>query len=98
MAAEGWAVNKKRVERLWRQEGLQVPPRRVKASGGKGVGQDANSAWGPPHRSFPVTGRGLGRWPDDRSQHPRTTAPLRVADLAHPSLRGTVRATREISV
>lgn len=48
LVAEGWAVNKKRVERLWRQEGLQVPPRRLKASGGKAIGQDANSAWGLP--------------------------------------------------
>jgi len=33
LVAEGWPVNKKRIERLWRREGLQVPPRRVKASG-----------------------------------------------------------------
>jgi putative transposase len=28
--AAGWAVNHKRVERLWRQEGLKVPPRQPK--------------------------------------------------------------------
>ena len=27
---EGWAVNRKRVQRLWREEGLRVPPRRRK--------------------------------------------------------------------
>ena len=27
LVAEGWAVNLKRVHRLWRQEGLRVPPR-----------------------------------------------------------------------
>ena len=27
---EGWPVNRKRVHRLWRREGLKVPPRRPK--------------------------------------------------------------------
>lgn len=27
---EGWAVNRKKVQRLWREEGLRVPPRRRK--------------------------------------------------------------------
>src|SRR3954471_2555565 len=30
LVAEGWPVNKKRIERLWRSEGLQVPLRKVK--------------------------------------------------------------------
>ena len=45
LVEQGWEVNKKRVERLWRQEGLQVPPRRLKDSGQKAIGDDANSAW-----------------------------------------------------
>lgn len=45
LVAEGWPVNKKRVERLWRQEGLQVPPQRLKTSGQKAIGETANSAW-----------------------------------------------------
>lgn len=45
LVEEGWPVNKKRIERLWRQEGLQVPPARLKASGQKAIGEDANSAW-----------------------------------------------------
>ncbi|MFN8156952.1 MAG: IS3 family transposase [Candidatus Nanopelagicales bacterium] len=45
LVEEGWPVNKKRIERLWRQEGLQVPPARLKNSGQKAIGEDANSAW-----------------------------------------------------
>jgi putative transposase len=41
---EGWPVNKKRIERLWRQEGLQVPPQRLKTSGQKAIGDASNSA------------------------------------------------------
>lgn len=43
LVAEGWPVNKKRIERLWCCEGLQVPPRRAKSSGQKAIGEDANS-------------------------------------------------------
>ncbi|WP_265333819.1 IS3 family transposase [Nocardioides sp. Kera G14] len=50
LVAEGWPVNKKRIERLWRREGLQVPPRKVKASGQKAVGEDANSTRRLPAR------------------------------------------------
>lgn len=45
LVAEGWPVNKKRIERLWRQEGLQVPPQRQQSSGQKAIGEQANSAW-----------------------------------------------------
>ncbi len=45
LVEEGWPVNNKRIERLWRQEGLQVPPQRLKASGCKAIGQAANSAF-----------------------------------------------------
>ena len=30
LRAEGWKVNHKRIERIWRQEGLKVPPRQPK--------------------------------------------------------------------
>lgn len=46
----GWPVNKKRVERLWRAEGLQVPPARAKKSGQKAIGNDENSIWRLPPR------------------------------------------------
>ena len=32
LRAEGWACNHKRVERIWRAEGLKVPPRQPKRS------------------------------------------------------------------
>ena len=45
---EGWPVNVKRVERLWRAERLQVPPRRSKSSGQKAIGDDTYAAWNLP--------------------------------------------------
>ncbi len=44
---EGWKVNVKRVERLWRREDLAVLPRR-KSHGQKAIGTDENSAWALP--------------------------------------------------
>jgi len=32
LKAEGWHVNHKRVERLWREEGLKVPQKQPKRS------------------------------------------------------------------
>jgi len=32
LKAEGWQINHKRVERIWRQEGLKVPPKQPKRS------------------------------------------------------------------
>lgn len=48
LVEEGWGVNKKRIERLWRREGLQLPPYRKQASGQKARGEDANSLWNLP--------------------------------------------------
>jgi hypothetical protein len=31
--AEGWAVNRKKIQRLWREEGLRVPQRKRKRHG-----------------------------------------------------------------
>jgi transposase InsO family protein len=44
LRAEGWQVNRKRVERLWRLEGHRVPPRRG-TSGKKAQGGAANAPW-----------------------------------------------------
>jgi transposase InsO family protein len=44
----GWAVNRKRIERLWRLEGLKVPPVRKKRWGNDASGVDANAAWALP--------------------------------------------------
>jgi transposase InsO family protein len=48
LVADGWPVNHKRIERLWRAEGLRVPPRRRNRPGGKGIGESSNSAWERP--------------------------------------------------
>jgi putative transposase len=40
LCAEGWSVNRKRVQRLWRQEGLRVPQRaRKRRRLGDGAGE-----------------------------------------------------------
>jgi transposase InsO family protein len=44
----GWAVNRKRIERLWRLEGLRVPPSKAKNSGKKAGGGAENSIWNLP--------------------------------------------------
>jgi putative transposase len=48
LVEDGWPVNVKRIERLWRAEGLRVPPRRKNRPNGKGSGRDGNSAWALP--------------------------------------------------
>lgn len=45
LRAEGWEINRKRVERLWRLEGHRVPPQRIKASGKKAQGLAVNAIW-----------------------------------------------------
>ena len=44
----GWVVNEKKVERLWRQEGHKVPPRRSKDTGKRSFGAAENSSWNRP--------------------------------------------------
>jgi transposase InsO family protein len=48
LRSEGWRVNRKRIERLWRLEGHRVPPRRSKASGKKAQGTADNAVWHLP--------------------------------------------------
>lgn len=48
LRSEGWVINRKRIERLWRLEGHRVPPRRSMASGKKAQGQALNAAWNLP--------------------------------------------------
>lgn len=48
LVAEGWVVNVKGVERLWRREGLRVPPPRAKASGQKALRHDKHALWTLP--------------------------------------------------
>lgn len=48
LRSEGFHVNRKRVERLWRLEGHRVPPRRTIASGKKAQGTAENASWNRP--------------------------------------------------
>jgi transposase InsO family protein len=48
LVAEGWKVNRKRIERLWRLEGLRVPPSKTKTSGRKAGGGSQNAIWNLP--------------------------------------------------
>jgi putative transposase len=48
LRAEGWRVNRKRVERLWRLEGHRVPLRRMTPTGQKALGREDNSIWMRP--------------------------------------------------
>ena len=47
LRAEGWEVNKKRIERLWRLEGHRVPPRKG-PQGHRAKGSDNNAHWSLP--------------------------------------------------
>jgi transposase InsO family protein len=51
LRSEGFPVNRKRIERLWRLEGHRVPPRRSKESGKKAQGGSQNAAWNRPAAS-----------------------------------------------
>lgn len=48
LVEDGWAVNRKRIERLWRLEGHRVPPLKAKKSGRKAGGGVENSIWNLP--------------------------------------------------
>jgi transposase InsO family protein len=48
LRSEGWSVNRKRIERLWRLEGHRVPPRRSKASGRRAQGDASSALWALP--------------------------------------------------
>ncbi len=45
---EGWRVNRKRIERLWRLEGHRVPPRRSQTSGKRAQGTAEQAIWSLP--------------------------------------------------
>jgi putative transposase len=45
---EGWRVNRKRIDRLWRLEGHRVPPRRSLASGKRAQGTAERAIWNLP--------------------------------------------------
>ncbi len=45
---DGWKVNRKRIERLWRLEGMGVPPAKSKKFGKRAGGSAENSIWNFP--------------------------------------------------
>lgn len=51
LRSEGFPVNKKRIERLWRLEGHRVPQRRSKESGKRAQGSCENAIWNLPAAS-----------------------------------------------
>lgn len=48
LRSDGWVVNRKRIERLWRLEGHRVPPAKRKDSGKKAWGTAENAIWNRP--------------------------------------------------
>jgi putative transposase len=50
LRADGWRVNRKRIERLWRLEGHRVPARKTKGSGRRAWGTADKSIWNLPAR------------------------------------------------
>ncbi len=48
LRSEGWRVNRKRIERLWRLEGHRVPPRRSSNLGSRAQGTAEQAVWNLP--------------------------------------------------
>lgn len=48
LVTDGWKVNAKRIERLWRLEGMGVPPAKSKKFGKRAGGSAENSIWNFP--------------------------------------------------
>lgn len=76
LVSQGWPVNVKRVERLWRQNQLKVPARRSKASGQRALGDDTHALW-----SLPATGPGSIWAYDFMSVRTSKGTPLRILNV-----------------
>lgn len=50
LRSDGFRVNRKRIERLWRLEGHRVPPRRSQTSGKRAQGSAEQAVWNLPAR------------------------------------------------
>jgi transposase InsO family protein len=71
---EGWAVNRKRIERLWRLEGHRLPPRQK--SGKRAQGSGENSSLNRPALSVNHI------WSYDFvSAHTRRSGPIRILNV-----------------
>jgi transposase InsO family protein len=76
LRAEGWAVNRKRIMRLWRLEGHRVPPRRVQASGKRAEGTAEKAIW-----NLPATGPNHVWSYDFMSSRTRDGGALRILNV-----------------
>ena len=76
LRSEGWSVNRKRIERLWRLEGHRVPPRHSKASGRRAQGDASSAMW-----ALPATAPGEVWSYDFMSVRTRTGAPIRILNV-----------------
>jgi len=70
---EGWKVNRKRIERLWRLEGHRLPPHRQKSSGQRAQGSGENSS-----RNRPALGLNHTWSYDFVSATTRRSGPIRI--------------------
>jgi putative transposase len=82
LRGEGWRVNRKRIERLWRLEGHRVPPRRSIASGKRAQGTAENAIW-----NLPATGPNHIWSYDFMSGRTRNRASLRILNVVDEHTR-----------
>jgi putative transposase len=76
LRVEGWLVNRKRIERLWRLEGHRVPPRRSQNSGKRAQGTAEQSVW-----NLPATGPNHVWSYDFMSGRTRDGSPIRILNV-----------------
>ena len=77
--AEGWIVNHKKLQRLWREEGLRVPVRRRRKRLGASTAADTPAADAPNRVwavdfQFDSTTDGRPDWKTEYNQHRRHSA------------------------
>jgi len=87
---EGWAVNRKKIQRLWREEGLRVPQRKRKATTARRLDRARRAA--ACRAAQPRLGDGLPVRHDDRR---RTLKLLHVVD-EHTREALAIRVARSI--
>jgi len=85
LRSEGWVINRKRIQRLWRLEGHRVPPRRSRTSGKRAQGQSRNAAW-----ALVATGPGDVWSYDFVAARTRSGAPLRILNVVDEYTRVAV--------
>ncbi|MEK6253040.1 MAG: IS3 family transposase [Actinomycetota bacterium] len=93
LRGEGWRVNRKRIERLWRLEGHRVPPRRSQNSGRRAQGTAENAIW-----NLPAAGPNHVWSYDFMSGRTREGGPIRILNVVDEYTRVAVgcRVARSI--